>query len=154
MYKRHQFVYRPLEEVTADIDRVAAIRDEITAASKKLGLRGQITRELGSALLAEGPDLVGTSASSRYQLARFRRQNGFPAGRQQPDHAARELVAMLQHLRRTLPSLVRVTSYARSKTLAQRKPEELRAIREADWTASISASRRGMTNCWTSCARG
>ena len=37
----------------------------------------------------------------------------------------------VEKLRDTLPSLIRVTSYARSKTLAQRKPEQLRAIREA-----------------------
>ena len=132
MYKRHQFVYRPLEEVTADIDRVAAIRDEITAASKKLGLRGQITRELGSALLAEGPDLVGNIGF--VTVFNWLASGGRTAFLQDANSLImrpRELVAMLQHLRRTLPSLVRVTSYARSKTLAQRKPEELRAIREA-----------------------
>jgi radical SAM superfamily enzyme YgiQ (UPF0313 family) len=42
-----------------------------------------------------------------------------------------EFVDILQHLRRTLNTLTRVTSYTRSKTLAQRKLEELIAIREA-----------------------
>ncbi len=42
-----------------------------------------------------------------------------------------QLVEALQHLRKTFPSIERVTSYARSKTLAQKKPEELTAIREA-----------------------
>jgi radical SAM superfamily enzyme YgiQ (UPF0313 family) len=40
-------------------------------------------------------------------------------------------MAMLQHLRQTLNSLTRVTTYTRSKTLSKRKPEELRMIREA-----------------------
>ena len=44
---------------------------------------------------------------------------------------SREFVAVLGHLRATLPSLARVTTYARSKTLARKKPEELRLIREA-----------------------
>jgi radical SAM superfamily enzyme YgiQ (UPF0313 family) len=37
----------------------------------------------------------------------------------------------LSHLRKTFPTIVRVTSYARAKTLAQKKPEELVAIRRA-----------------------
>jgi radical SAM superfamily enzyme YgiQ (UPF0313 family) len=42
-----------------------------------------------------------------------------------------EIMEVLKHLRGTLKSLTRVTSYARSKTLARRKQEELKAIREA-----------------------
>jgi len=42
-----------------------------------------------------------------------------------------EFIDVLQHLRRTLNTLTRVTSYTRSKTLAQRKLEELITIREA-----------------------
>jgi len=41
------------------------------------------------------------------------------------------LVEVLRYLRTTFPSIVRVTSYARSKTLAQKKPDELLAIRQA-----------------------
>ncbi len=42
-----------------------------------------------------------------------------------------QLVDILQHLRKTFPTLTRVTSYARSKTIAQKKLDELKAIREA-----------------------
>src|SRR3972149_1439548 len=59
MYKDHRFVYRPVEEIKADIDAVAAIRDEITAVSRKLGMGGEITRDLAAALLPESDDLVG-----------------------------------------------------------------------------------------------
>lgn len=41
------------------------------------------------------------------------------------------LVAALKYLRETFPSINRVTSYARSKTLAQKKPETLKNIRKA-----------------------
>jgi radical SAM superfamily enzyme YgiQ (UPF0313 family) len=40
-------------------------------------------------------------------------------------------MAVLKHLRQNLSTLTRVTTYTRSKTLAKRKPEELRMIREA-----------------------
>src|ERR1035437_110058 len=64
MYKAHRFVYRPVEEIKADIDRVAAIRDEITAISCKLGMGGAITRDVAAALLAEGCDPGGDLAES------------------------------------------------------------------------------------------
>lgn len=132
MYKDHRFFYRPLEEITADVDRVAAIRDAITAASCKLGLGGQITSNLGSALLAEGRDLVENP--SFVTVFNWLASGGKTAFLQDANSIImrpRELVAMLKHLRDTLPSLIRVTSYARSKTLAGRKPEQLRMIHEA-----------------------
>jgi radical SAM superfamily enzyme YgiQ (UPF0313 family) len=42
-----------------------------------------------------------------------------------------QLVEALKYLRQKFPSLERVTSYARSKTLAKKSLEELKAIREA-----------------------
>jgi radical SAM superfamily enzyme YgiQ (UPF0313 family) len=132
MYKGHRFVYRPVEAISADIDRVAAMRDEITAVSLKLGMGGEITRELGAALLAEGRDLAGDP--SFVTVFNWLAAGGRTAFLQDADSMSmrpREYVAVLQHLRRTLPSLTRVTSYTRSKTLFKRKPEDLRMMRAA-----------------------
>jgi len=132
MYKDHRFVYRPVEEIKADIDRVAAIRDEITAASCKLGLDGRIDREVGAALLAEGRDLAANPGF--VTVFNWLASGGKTAFLQDANSVImrpRELVAVLKYLRNSLPSLARVTSYARSKTLAGRKPEDLRMIHEA-----------------------
>jgi radical SAM superfamily enzyme YgiQ (UPF0313 family) len=43
----------------------------------------------------------------------------------------KDLVDALGHLRKTFPSIERVTSYVRSRTLAQKSLEELKAVREA-----------------------
>ncbi|MBI4290253.1 MAG: radical SAM protein [Betaproteobacteria bacterium] len=132
MYKGHRFVYRSVEEIKADIDTVAAIRDEITAVSWKLGLGGKITRDVGTALVAEGRDLIENSGF--VTVFNWLSSGGRTAFLQDANSVIMrppEFVAALKHLRETLPSLTRVTSYARSKTLAQRKPEELRMIREA-----------------------
>ena len=132
MYKGHRFVYRPVEEIKADIDRVAAIRDEIAAVSWKLGLGGNIVHDVGAALLAEGGDLIENA--SFFTVFNWLASGGRTAFLQDADSMIMrpsDLTAALEHLRKTLPSLTRVTSYARSKTLAQRKPEELRAIRDA-----------------------
>lgn len=132
MYKGQRFVYRTVEEIRADIDSAAAIRDEITAASWTLGMEGRITREVGAALLAQGRDLAGNS--SFITVFNWLASGGKTAFLQDANSLIMrpaEFVAVLKHLRETLASLTRVTTYARSKTLAQRKPEELRTIREA-----------------------
>lgn len=132
MYKEHRFVYRPLQEIKADIDTIAAIRDEIGAVSWKLGLDGKITGEVGDALLAEGGDLVRNS--SFVTVFNWLATGGNTAFLQDADSMVirpGDAVAALTYLRGTLHSLTRVTTYARSKTLSRRKPEDLRRIREA-----------------------
>ena len=132
MYKGRRFVYRPLQEIKADIDRVAAIRDEIGAASRTLGMRGAISRELGLALISEDRELV--EHSSFVTVFNWLLSGAGTAFLQDANSMilrSKELIAVLQHLRQNFPSLRRVTSYARSKTLARKKPEELRMIREA-----------------------
>ena len=136
MYKGHRFVYRSVEEIKADIDCVAAIRDEITAISCELGMGGAITRDLAAALLAEGRDVGGNLAESASFITVFNwlASGGRTAFLQDANSVImrpHEFVAVLKHLRQTLPSLTRVTTYARSKTLAQRKPQALSMIREA-----------------------
>lgn len=132
MYTGQRFVYRAVAEITADIDMAAAIRDEITAASWQLGMEGRINRELVAALLAQGRDLGGNA--SFITVFNWLLSGGKTAFLQDANSLIMrpaELMAVLRHLRKTLPSLTRVTTYARAKTLAQREPEELLAIREA-----------------------
>jgi len=132
MYKGHRFVYRPLNEIRADIDTIAAIRDDISAVSRKLGLGGSITHEVGNALLAEDGDLVRNT--SFVTVFNWLATGGNTAFLQDADSMVMrpdEIVSALRYLRETLGSLTRVTTYARSKTLTRRKPEDLRRIREA-----------------------
>ena len=132
MYKKHRFVYRPVAEIKADIDSVAAIRDEILAAAGTLGMAGRVDRELGAALLAAGGDLgqnPGFVTVFNWLLS-----GGRTAFLQDADSMImrpHELLETLEYLRLSLPSLNRVTTYARAKTLAGRKPEQLEGIRAA-----------------------
>lgn len=132
MYKHHRFVYRSVDDIMTDIDTVAAIRDEITAASWKLGINGRITRDVMAALVGESGDIARNP--SFVTVFSWLHSGGKTAFLQDANSViirSREFVAALKHLRKTLPTLTRVTTYARSKTLAQKKPEELRMIREA-----------------------
>ena len=132
MYKGEAFALRSVKDIKADIDNVKRISDELSAVSEKMGHEGRITREVGSVLLQAEPSLydnycfitVFNWLASGGKTAFLQDANTIIM---RPD----ELVEVLKHLRETLKTLTRVTSYARSKTLAQRKPEELQAIREA-----------------------
>ena len=132
MYKDQDFVYRPVEAVTADIDSVAAIGEELLAASRHLGLEGRIGRAVLAALLGQEPEL-GANAGfvTVFNWLAGGGKTAFLQDANSMIMRPAEMVAVLQHLRTRLPSLTRVTTYARSQTLAHRKEEDLRRIREA-----------------------
>jgi radical SAM superfamily enzyme YgiQ (UPF0313 family) len=132
MYKGQPFVYRSVEEIKADIDTVKAISDELTAVSEKMGQGGRVTREVGMAILRADPSL--NDNYSFITVFNWLHSGGRTAFLQDADSMImrpHEIVEVLKHLRGTLKTLTRVTSYTRSKTLAQRKLEELKAVREA-----------------------
>ncbi len=132
MYKGESFAIRNVKDIKADIDAVKRISDELAAVSIKMGHDGRIAREVGSVLLQAEPSLYENYCF--ITVFNWLASGGKTAFLQDANTIIMrpaELIEVLKHLRRTLKSLNRVTSYARSKTLAQRKGEELRAIREA-----------------------
>ena len=132
MYKGRPFVYRNIEDIKADIDTVKAISDELTAVSRKMGQDGRITRDVGMAILRAEPSLNDNYCF--ITVFNWLNSGGKTAFLQDADSMImrpHELIEVLKHLRGTLKTLTRVTSYTRSKTLVQRKLEELTAIREA-----------------------
>jgi len=132
MYKTEKFELRPPAEIKQDIDSIAAIRDDLTELSRKLGHGGAITREAAIRLIHRNPELnyhhgfvmVYNWLQSGGKTAFLQDANSLIM---KTDH----LVDVLKYLRKTFPSIQRVTSYARSRTLAQKKLEELQAIHEA-----------------------
>ncbi|HQP05483.1 MAG TPA: radical SAM protein [Smithellaceae bacterium] len=132
MYKGHPFGYRPVADVKADIDTVKAISDEIREISIKTGNDGRINREVLQAILSVDPYLRENYCfSSVFNWLYYGGKTAFLQDANSMIMRPGEFVEALQHLRKTLVSLTRVTSYTRSKTLAQRKLEELVAIRKA-----------------------
>ena len=132
MYKGHPFVYRRVEDIKADIDTVKAIASEISTVSQNAGQGGKINREVLRALLSVDPYLNQNQCF--VTVFNWLYSGGRTAFLQDADSMImrpHEFIDVLAHLRKTLPGLTRVTSYTRSKTLAQRKPEELAAIRKA-----------------------
>ncbi len=134
MYKTEKFELRGLEEIKQDIDAMAAMCQDLRALSGQSGRgrNGGVSHEGAVALLGRHPELnYHQGFAMVYHWLISGGKTAFIQDANSLIMPPDQLIEALRHLRRTFPSLSRVTSYGRSKTLAQRKPEELLAIREA-----------------------
>jgi len=129
MYKSEKFTLRSPAEVKKDIDTIAHICRELTdPSSASTG----VSRDAAMRLLENTPQLYSHPGFN--MVFNWLASGGKTAFLQDANSLIMktdQLVDILEHLRRTFPTLERVTSYARSKTLAQKKLEELRAINTA-----------------------
>ncbi|MCX7982449.1 MAG: radical SAM protein [Syntrophales bacterium] len=132
MYKEERFELRSVQEIKTDIDNVAAIRDELTALSWKMGFGGSMRREVIALLLQSDPHFHHNHCTiSVFQWLYSGGKTAFLQDANSIIMRPHELIEVLVYLREKLPSLKRVTTYARAKTLAQRKSEELVEIKKA-----------------------
>lgn len=132
MYKTEKFEVRSLEEIKADIDAMAAIRDELQTISARRGRSGGFSREAAIEFLGKHPELnnhPGFAMLFEWLISGAR--TAFLQDANSIIMKTEDMVAALKYLRERFPSIERVTTYARSRTLAQKKTEELIAIREA-----------------------
>jgi histone acetyltransferase (RNA polymerase elongator complex component) len=132
MYKTEKFEIRPPDEIKRDIDAIAAMCDDLKEISHKLGLNGRITRDSAIELINNNPELnYHHGFGMVFNWLQSGAKTAFLQDANSPIMKTDQFIDVLQYLRKTFPSLTRVTSYARSKTLGQKKLEELKAIREA-----------------------
>lgn len=129
VYKRRQFSRRSLEEIKADIDAAAAMREQILALSRQMGRGGRVDDAVVQAVFSN-PSL----SDSFRNVAAWLYYGTGNVFLQDANNLVLEpaiLAEALRHLRRVMPEAQRVTTYARSSTAAQRRVEELTMIREA-----------------------
>jgi len=129
VYKTEKFSKRPSQEVMADIDSMAAWNDELKARSWRLGLGGRLDSRILNAIYRQD-----ASNPFLYALILFQLGGGKTAFLQDADSLiikSDEMVKILKHLRAKFPGIERVTSYARSRTVAKKSIEELKEIRGA-----------------------
>ena len=132
MYKTKRFQVRGFKEIKADIDAMAAICSDLREMSHHLGHGGSITQKAAVNLIQQVPELnchQGFAMIYHWLLS-----DAATAFIQDADSLVMktdDLVEALRYLRSTFPSISRVTSYARSKTVKQKSLEELKAIQQA-----------------------
>jgi radical SAM superfamily enzyme YgiQ (UPF0313 family) len=132
MYKGERFEFRSTEEVKRDIDAIAAIGEELEAISRERSSGGLINRDAVIEMIRRHPEL--NTSHGFVMVLDWLQSGGRTAFLQDANSLIMDtdkLVDLLKYLRATFPSIERVTSYARSKTLARKSLEELREIREA-----------------------
>jgi hypothetical protein len=119
-YKHDRFSLRDPEEIEADIDAMARIRDRLLETTEIAGSRGLVLRGAAStqeewmvlnALAAGGRTAFLQDADSLVM---------------KPDKIRR----VLGHFRKRFPEVERITTYARSRSVARLSVDDLRSFRE------------------------
>ncbi len=141
LYNHERFELRSVAEIEADIESVKAISSEMKALSWKLGYAGRIeplANVIQSNLLySKGVrHLAGDELSNFHCVVNVFNwlctggKTAFLQDADTPIIHTHQLVEVIKYLKEALPSIERVTSYARSKTIAKKKPEELSQLHQ------------------------
>ena len=132
MYKTEKFELRTPDEIKVDIDAIAALENDLREISRKLGQDGRVTREAAIELIGRFPELnYHQGFAMVYHWLLSGGKTAFVQDANSLIMPTDALVEVLRHLRTSFPSITRVTTYARSKTIAKKKADELVAIRQA-----------------------
>jgi hypothetical protein len=129
IYKGQDFSRRSIEEIRRDIDAIHNILEDLSKLSWSRGLAGRLDQPLLNTVL------TSSSYGGHYRYVALWAFSG--TGRVFIQDAnslmlpSDQLIEALNYLYARIPGILRVTSYARSSTLARKGIEDLRAIREA-----------------------
>jgi len=129
VYKGTRFSLRPVEHVKRDIDAVARQVDALRVAS---GDGGRLSPEQ-VADLARGvePDAITAFNAASHWFVIGRMRSIFLQDANSLVVRPERLIEILTHLRNRFPEVRRITSYARSDTIARRSADDLAAIARA-----------------------
>ena len=126
-YKEEPFSFRSVEEIKKDIDQVKAITDESRQSSWRMGFGGGINQRVLFGQAGRDNQAFQSVAGWLY----FGGSQAFLQDANSLIAKTADLVEILKYLKEKLPSIQRITSYARAKTLAKKSVEELKELREA-----------------------
>jgi hypothetical protein len=116
-----------VEEIKQDILTAKSIQDRLKEISWKSGYGGRV-EEVARTILNNPPN------EAFFNVALWLYSGGTSTFLQDANSLimrTNELVEVIRFLKQTLPSIIRVTSYGRSKTAAKKKLEELIQLRQA-----------------------
>jgi len=129
VYKGRKFSLRTVDEIKADILTVRDIVDDIRAISWNLGYSGAVNDAVINSILGNG------GRSDAYRSVAIWLYYGTGACfLQDADNVVMktsDLVEVLKFLRQTLPEIIRVTTYSRSRSVVRKSVASLTEIRQA-----------------------
>jgi radical SAM superfamily enzyme YgiQ (UPF0313 family) len=130
IYKGERFTPRTVEEVKKDIDTIHAMVSEIRSLSWSRGSGGEITATLASSILNR-PHILPEGYRSVILWLYRGGKNVFLQDANNLILRTQDLVEILAYLRKTFPSVERITTYSRAKTVSRKTVDELRELHDA-----------------------
>lgn len=126
IYKGQKFSRRSLQEIKCDIDAVRTIVEELQTLSQAMGYGGRVNQSVLSAVMTK----PAYNACFRHVAVWLYYGNGtvFIQDANSLVLATSTLVAALHYLKERVPGITRITSYARSSTIARKTAEEMKEI--------------------------
>jgi len=133
IYKGKRFEKRKLEEIKMDINTIRQINDDILSLSWKKGSGGKITDDLMNEIFSG--DNYNECYKSVAMWVYSGGKNVFIQDANSLAMSPESFIDALKYLKGKLPTIERVTSYARSRTIAKRLDvEDLKRMKEAGLT--------------------
>ena len=129
VYKGTTFSRRSLAEIKQEIDQLSEIVNDIQRVSSKLGFAGRITGTVISHIYPN-KDYNPIYRHVAHWLY-FGEGSVFLQDANSLIMKPEDLAEILNYLRQKVPGIRRITSYARSRTLARRRADQLVMLREA-----------------------
>ena len=129
VYKDRKFSLRSLEEIKTDIDTVSAMIQELQDLASSSDPQGRVDDAIIGRVFrspAYSDSFRNVAAWLYYGQGSVFLQDANNLI-MKPD----DLVEVLKYLRQTVPGITRITTYARSKSVAQKSEEDLKRIRQA-----------------------
>ena len=130
IYKGQRFSLRTVEEVKQDIDAIQAIVSEIQSLSPNMGFAGDINAAVVRSVLHSPRPYPDGYRSIILWLHRGG-ENVFLQDANNLAHRTKDLVEILTYLKKTFPTVQRITTYSRARTIARKTLEELRDLHDA-----------------------
>ena len=147
VYKGARFSLRDIGDITDDIDAMAAAAEEIRALSWRMGDAGEVTEAVAREVFSGA---LGAGQETKY-IAYWLFSGGQNVFLQDADSLVMkpaDVAEVLAHLKKAFPGVSRITTYARSATVARIKPEDLKSLREAGLTRVHIGMESGSTTTY------
>jgi radical SAM superfamily enzyme YgiQ (UPF0313 family) len=130
IYKGKRFSLRSVDEVKKDIDAIREIVSEIRSLSCNHGFGGEVNATLARSILS-GPHPYPEGYRSVILWLYTGGKNVFLQDANNLAIRTKDMVEMLTYLKKTFPSIERITTYSRSRTIARKSLEELHDLHDA-----------------------
>jgi hypothetical protein len=168
VYKGKKFSFRSAAEIKDDIDAVRRVCDLLPMASWEVDLTGRIKKEAIEEVIRNNREIYGEvpvrvtqeqwlALQSLNNIANWLRYGARRVFLQDANALflnPKDLIELLQHLKKSFSTVDTITCYARSKTIAQRSAEELRELRDAGLSWSFVGIESGCDEVLDSMRKG